>query len=289
MAGSQFSSFWLWHFIARDSDTASAIGRPGDAMVRGWPIQENDLSGFPSVDILGVRVHELSKDDLLAQAARWCEQSQPRIITYANAHCINLAQELPHYRAALNASDLVYSDGIGVVWAARWLTATRLEKITGRNWIADLCNLAVERHLRLYLLGGQLGVAAQAGEKLRTRFPGLDIAAARDGFFTGTSETDVLAEISEMRPHLVLVGMGTPRQELWLAANRAQVKAPVCWAVGALFDLVADIEPAVPPWMNNLGLEWLWRMLADPRGKWRRYLFGNPLFLLRVARKRFGV
>lgn len=246
------------------------------------------MSEFPGVDILGVPVHALSKDELLLQVAEWCQQSTPRTVTYANAHCINLAQELPVYRAALQAADLVYSDGIGVVWAARWLAATRLEKITGRHWIGDLCALAVERHLRLYLLGGQVGVASQAGRVLQARFPGLDVVAARDGFFTGMDESAVFAEIAALRPHIVLVGMGAPRQELWLAANRTKVQAPVCWAVGALFDLVAGIEPAVPTWMNRLALEWLWRFVVDPGGKWRRYLLGNPLFILRVARKKLA-
>jgi N-acetylglucosaminyldiphosphoundecaprenol N-acetyl-beta-D-mannosaminyltransferase len=245
------------------------------------------LSVFSTVNILGVQVHVLCKADLLAQVAEWCQQSQPRTIAYANAHCLNLAQELPRYRQALRAADLVYSDGVGVVWAARWLSGVRLEKITGRNWIADLCALAVASDLRLYLLGGQPGVAAQAAEKLQAHFPGLVVTAARDGFFLTMSAADVLAEIAELRPHLVLVGMGVPRQELWLAENRAQIDVPVCWTVGALFDFVAGIEPSVPGWMNALALEWLWRMLVDPRGKWQRYILGNPRFLLRVLRQKF--
>ncbi|MFZ6031481.1 MAG: WecB/TagA/CpsF family glycosyltransferase [Chloroflexota bacterium] len=244
------------------------------------------MSTWSSVDVMGVRLAVLRKAGLLAQAITWCQDGERRTISYANAHCLNVAWENPRYRDVLNRSDLVYSDGVGVVWAARWLAGIGLEKITARDWVEDLCVQASARGLTLYLLGSRPGVAPQAVKALSRLYPGLRILAARDGFFEGMAEADVLDEIARLHPQIVLVGMGVPRQDLWLAENRERIAAPLCWSVGALFDLVAGIEQPVPAWMNALALEWFWRFLFDPLGKWRRYLLGTPLFLLRVAKKK---
>jgi N-acetylglucosaminyldiphosphoundecaprenol N-acetyl-beta-D-mannosaminyltransferase len=85
------------------------------------------------------------------------------------------------------------------------------------------------------------------------------------------------------------MGLGVPRQEKWIAGRRKQIEAPVCWGVGALFDYVAGVEARVPRLMNLLALEWFWRLIMDPRGKWRRYLLGNPLFIYQVLRQKYGL
>ncbi len=241
-----------------------------------------------TVPILGVNVSCARRQDILQWPLAWAEQPGARTVFYVNAHCLNLACANPHYRAALNAADLVYPDGISVVWAARWLTGCRLEKVTGRDWIHDFCALSASKGLRLYLLAGKPGVAETARQRLMAQTPGLEIAGARHGYFHESETPAILSKIRAASPHVLLVGLSTPRQELWLAANRSQIEAPVCWAVGALFDYVAGIEPPVPAWLNRLNLEWLWRMLVDPAGKWRRYLFGNPLFIARILAQKWG-
>ncbi len=241
----------------------------------------------PSVDILGVPVDPVSKTRLLHEVLTWAREAGRRTIMYVNAHCMNVASTDNYHLGVLQRADLVYADGIGVVWAGRLLHGISLEKITGRDWIDGLCDLAAAQSLRLFILAGETGVAQKAAENLRRRWPSLQIVGAYDGYFSENSEAEILAAIKESSPHIVLVGMNTPTQEKWLADHRAQIAAPVCWAVGALFDYVAGIEPPVPGWMNTLALEWLWRMLMDPRGKWRRYLLGNPWFLYRVLRERF--
>jgi exopolysaccharide biosynthesis WecB/TagA/CpsF family protein len=101
------------------------------------------------------------------------------------------------------------------------------------------------------------------------------------------SAEEVLVDIGRSNPQVVFVGMGAPLQEKWIAAHREEINAPVCWAVGALFDFVAGVEYRVPAWMNRLALEWLWRFLIDPSGKWKRTLVGNPVFVARVLRQKF--
>ena len=238
------------------------------------------------VEILGVHVSCAKRENVLQIPLEWASQPHKRTILYVNAHCLNLTINDPVYRATLNTADLVYSDGISVVWAAKYLGGCKLEKVTGRDWIHDFCELIQKNPLRVYLLGGKPGIAQTARRKLIFQYPGLQIVGTHSGFLDWLNTPDLIAEINQANPHILLVGMGTPRQEMWLAAHREKIEVPVCWAVGALFDYVAGVEPPVPNWLNQLNLEWLWRMLIDPVGKWQRYLIGNPIFLYRILNQK---
>lgn len=234
------------------------------------------------VEVLGVNVDCVSKAKLLEIVRQWITNGEMRTITYVNAHCMNIASANSTYRGLLNQADLVYSDGAGVVWASRVLDGCKLQKITGREWINDFCELAADQGLRLYILAGAPGISERARHRLMARWPTLHIVGVCDGFFQARSESQVLTEIQQTTPDVLLVGMGTPRQEEWIASHRRELPVKVCWAVGALFDYVAGAEPSVPTWMNALALEWLWRLSMDPFGKWQRYVIGNPSFALRV-------
>jgi exopolysaccharide biosynthesis WecB/TagA/CpsF family protein len=223
---------------------------------------------------------------MMEQVNEWARQFQRRTIVYVNAHCLNLASRDAVYRQILNQADIIYPDGIAVVWACRFLSGLRLQKITGREWIVDFCEQAIAHQLGVYILAGKPGVARRAAEKMLHRWPTLRICGCADGFFAEKSEGDIFQEIAISQPRVVFVGMGTPAQEKWVNAHRDEINAPVVWAVGALFDYIAGMERPVPPLLNTLALEWLWRLIMDPRGKWRRYVIGNPLFVARVLRQK---
>lgn len=255
-----------------------------------------DLSlelGFSTANILGVGVACLDFPGILSLVGRWSSQPQLRTILYVNAYCFNTACSDSHYQDILQNADLVYADGISVVWAGRFLNSCTLHKMTGADWIYNFATWAEARPhsgaggLRVYLLGSRPGVARRARDHLQGRYSALEIVGTADGYFQDKSEAQVLMEIERSSPHVVFVGMGTPVQEKWIAAHREEISAPVCWAVGALFDYLAGDEARVPGWMYRLGLEWLWRLLVDPVGKWRRYLLGNPLFVYRVVRHKY--
>jgi N-acetylglucosaminyldiphosphoundecaprenol N-acetyl-beta-D-mannosaminyltransferase len=201
-------------------------------------------------------------------------------ILYVNAHCMNVQYRDPAYKHILANADVVYCDGMGVVLAARLTGQAIPERMTGADWIEDLCRVAVERDLSLYLVGGAPEAVQGAAARLCKRYPGLGIAGTKDGYDIGP---DTIAAINEARPDILLVGMGTPRQEKWIARNRLALDVPVVWAVGGLFDFVSGRIPRGPRWMTQHGLEWLCRLIVEPRRLWRRYLLGNPRFLLRVV------
>jgi N-acetylglucosaminyldiphosphoundecaprenol N-acetyl-beta-D-mannosaminyltransferase len=143
------------------------------------------------------------------------------------------------------------------------------------------------RGYRIFLLGTEQVIVERAAERLRVRFPGLEVAA-HHGFFDldGAENAAVLERIAAFAPHVVLVGMGMPRQERWIARNAPALEANVTMSVGALFDYLAERVARGPRWLTDNGFEWVCRLWYEPRRLWRRYLLGNPRFLWLIARQR---
>lgn len=244
--------------------------------------------GFETVRLLDINIACLDVQGLIAQVQKWSRQGETRTVFYANAHCFNVALRDPQYHQILKAADLVYADGIGVVWAGRYLESSQLVKMTGAKWIFDLCQAAQCADLRIYNLAGEPGIARLAGDNLRAIFPDLKIVGCSDGLFHEKSQAEVIKEINAAAAHILFVGMGVPKQEKWILEHRNRIDVPVCWGVGALFDFVAGLEPRVPAVLDSLALEWFWRLLMDPLGKWRRYVLGNPLFVYQVLREKIS-
>lgn len=235
----------------------------------------------PEVRLLGVPIAPVSRAQLLEQVAGFIAADSRATVAYANVHVLNVAAHDAELAAFLNAADLVYCDGAGVVLGAR-LTAQRLpERMTGADWIWDLAARA-EGSWRIFWLGGEPGVAAAAAQKLRERHPRLVIEADH-GFHEDIAP--LIARINAFQPHILLVGMGTPTQERWVGRWRGALDVPVVWVLGATHDFVAGRVSRGPPWLHNRQ-EWLARLVADPRRLWRRYLIGNAVFLARVLAER---
>ncbi len=247
---------------------------------------------FERVDILGVQIACTDREGLFRTASDWANQNEKHTICYANAHTLNIAAKNGPLCNVMNQADLVYTDGISVVWAAKFLYNIHLEKMTARAWFYDFAAQAAQSGSKIFLLGGMEGVARRAAENLVAAQPGLQVVGFQTGVFsTGQSageELTLVEQINRAGPDILFVGLGTPLQEDWIFCNRQALKVPLCWAVGALFDYLAGSEKPVPAWMDRLGLEWLWRLGLDPRGKWERYLLGNPRFIWRVWRQKLA-
>jgi len=234
--------------------------------------------------ISGVRVDSLDQARLFAAVDSFIDSHRLATVMYANVHVLNTACRDSRLRAILNASDIVYCDGAGVVAGARLLGKRLSGRMTGADWIYPFCSLCRTSGKKVFILAGSEGVADQAAQQLRRQFPGISIVGTHHGYLSEPSTSArAVRLINEAQPDIVFVGMGTPVQERWTQENRSSLDAPVVWAVGALFDFVAGIQPRGPRWMLDNGLEWLCRFASDPRRLWRRYLLGNPLFMMRVA------
>lgn len=232
-----------------------------------------------------MRIDRLKLEQLLAIVVGSIRRRTAITVMYVNVHCMNVAREDSEYARILDAADLVYCDGTGVRLGARISGQHLPARLTGADWIDDLCRLAVQRQLTLYLLGGESGSAEEAAAVLTKRYAGLRIAGTAAGF--ELNQATVLM-INQTAPDILLVGMGTPTQEKWIAHYRQSLQVPVVWAVGALFDFVSGRLPRGPRILTEHGLEWLCRLAAEPRKLWRRYLIGNPAFFWRVIRE-YGV
>ncbi|HEX8204532.1 MAG TPA: WecB/TagA/CpsF family glycosyltransferase [Solirubrobacteraceae bacterium] len=230
-------------------------------------------------------------DELLRRITGWAGSRNggpPRRVMYANAHVLNQSAGIPALRGALESADLVYCDGYGVRLAAKALERPVPHRMTGADWIWGLAALCEQTGESIYLLGSEPGVAHGAAQRLTETYPGLNVVGTHHGYFEPGSAHDdrVVEDINARRPSIVLAGMGTPKQELWVQHNAARLDVDVLWTVGALFDVVSGKVPRAPSWLADNGFEWIFRLAIEPGRMWRRYLLGNPVFVHRVHRAR---
>jgi N-acetylglucosaminyldiphosphoundecaprenol N-acetyl-beta-D-mannosaminyltransferase len=244
------------------------------------------------VQILGVSIAVLTLEMLLERIGKAANIRRSAIFDYANIHAINMAFTNPDLKDFYNECDTVFCDGIGVMWGARLLGRTLSGRFTPPDWIDRLAEQCVERRHSMFFLGGQPGVADRAAARVAQRHHGLLPIGIHHGYFDMdiTEENQrVIDHINHANPDILFVGFGIPLQERWLQNNALRINAPVLIACGAMFDYLARNVHRGPRWMTDHGLEWLSRLLIEPRRLWSRYLIGIPLFFIRVFRQRFGL
>ncbi len=238
-----------------------------------WPT--NDLFGLP---LVSARPEAMAKD-IVRRAA----EGQSTIVNFLNAHCVNVARSDEGYREALCASDLVLPDGIGIELAGRMQNIDTGPNLNGTDLFPHLCEVAAHKHQRLFLLGGRPGVAKKAGEWAQKKYPKLEVSGTHSGYFTRKEEEALIAQINATRSSLLLVGLGVPNQEKWIAKNKDRLKPPVVMGVGGLFDYYSGRIPRAPDWIRKLKSEWVWRLAMEPSRMAKRYLWGNATFLAYAA------
>jgi exopolysaccharide biosynthesis WecB/TagA/CpsF family protein len=240
---------------------------------------------LPTVPILGVGVCALTRDKALQAVERLVAEGSRLMLAYVNAHTLNLALHDHDLRGALDRSTLVLNDGVGVSLAARMRGERFPDNLNGSDFTIQLLGLAAARGWGVFLLGGTPGVAETAADRLVERISGLGIVGTCHGF-TGVSDDLLAQRVRDAGTELLIVAFGSPRQETWIDRNLEATEALVGVGVGAFLDFSAGKVARAPHWMNTLGIEWCFRLLLEPRRLWRRYLVGNPLFLLRAWRDR---
>lgn len=231
------------------------------------------------VEVVGLPIRPLRTEELIDALVARAAAGIRTMACYANAHTVNLACGDERFRDVIAGSDLLYADGASVVWASRWSETRLPERMTSADYFPRFARRCAERGLSIYLLGGRAGVAAKAARRLCGPIPNLKIAGAHHGHFPEADSARIVEAINASQADVLAVGLSSPRQEFWLSEHGDELKAPVRWCVGALFDYLAGVERRAPSLMCRMNGEWLFRLLNDPIGKWRRYLVGNPLFV----------
>lgn len=236
-----------------------------------------------TVDILGVPVACLTLDEAARTVAGFVRAGRPRQVITLNPEYLYRAQSEPELLDIVRRADLVTADGVGIVWAAKRAGNPVPERVTGIDLLLRLAVEAGARHWRVFLLGAAPGVAEAAGRELSARYPGLVLAGTHHGYFKPEQEQEVIAKVRANRPDLLFVALGAPRQELWAARHLAALGVPVVVGVGGSLDVLAGKVRRAPVWLRRMHLEWLGRLLMNPR-RWRRQLV-LPKFALLVLRR----
>jgi exopolysaccharide biosynthesis WecB/TagA/CpsF family protein len=245
--------------------------------------------GVPSwKDILGISVASIDLATAIGLMRRFVAEKRFTKVCFLNAHNANIACSDPAFAEALK-DFLVLSDGVGVDIAARLLYGEPFPaNLNGTDFIPVL--LAAEsRPLTIGLLGATRANAEAAAAKFGELAPWHSFVVIHDGFFRPEQEPLILERIEALHPDILLVAMGVPRQEFWIARNITPRHCSLPMAVGALLDFVSGAVPRAPQWIRRARLEWVHRLLTEPARLWRRYVLGNPLFLARVVRQKFSM
>lgn len=237
--------------------------------------------------ILGISVVSIGWDQAIALLTRLLEERRFTKISFLNAHNANIAYADAAFAQALD-DFLILPDGIGVDIAAKLLYGAPFPaNLNGTDFVPAFLQ-ASARPLTVALLGATRVNAEAASERLAELAPRHRLVVIHDGYFSAAEEPEIIDRIARLRPDVLLVAMGVPRQELWIARNIDANHCTLPIAVGALLDFLSGAVPRAPPWMRRLRLEWVFRLMVEPGRLWRRYVVGNPLFLWRVVRQKLS-
>jgi len=223
------------------------------------------------VVILGVPVDNITEEEALAKLEAFIENGRPHQVVTVNPEFVVAAQSDAKFFQVLKGADLSLPDGVGLLWAARFLGTPLSERLAGVDTVRRIAGLAAERGYRLFLLGAAEGVAEATAMRLEEENPGLKVAGTYAGSPDPQEEEEIVEMVRAARPHALLVAYGAPQQDLWIHRNLGRLGVPVVMGVGGAFDFISGKAKRAPGWMQRLGLEWLHRLLHQP-WRWRRML-----------------
>lgn len=230
--------------------------------------------------ILDMRVDATNFGGAVARVLDWADRKESRYVCVATVHMVMEAYDDPTFRQLVNAADLVTPDGMPLVWSLKLLGTRDHERVYGPELTPRLLAAAESANVPVGFYGSAPGVLIHLLERVRQAYPRLQVMYAESPPFrplTLREDEEVVRKINESGARILFVGLGCPKQERWMAGHRGNVQA-VMLGVGAAFDFLAGTKPSAPRWMQNAGLEWLFRLLTEPRRLWRRYLKHNPRF-----------
>lgn len=243
------------------------------------------------VPILGVYMSAINMAQALQEIEEWIKRLESNYVCVTPAHAIMDYRRDPDLLRKVNQSGLTTPDGMSIVWLLRFMGHKHIERVYGPKLMLETCRLSVEKGWRHFLYGGEPGVAQSLQERLQERFPNIIIAGTYTPPFrplTPEEDADVIARIYESHADLVWVGLGTPKQERWMADHLGRINAPVMVGVGAAFDFLSGSKPQAPRWIQRSGLEWLFRLASEPKRLWPRYR-QYPLFVWLVLLQLLGL
>ena len=234
------------------------------------------------IDVLGVGFDNVTMDQAVAEGVRLMNEDGAHYVVTPNPEIVETCREDSEAMEAVRRADMVIADGIGVVYGAKILGTPLKGRVPGIEFAQNLMGRMAESGKSLFLLGAKPGIADQAAEKLKVRYPGLQIAGTHDGYFK--EDGPVLTQIRDSGADVVFVCLGAPKQELWMARNGSATGARLLCGLGGSLDVFAGVVQRAPKFWSDHGLEWFYRLCKEPRRIGR--MMKLPLFLLHVRQEK---
>jgi N-acetylglucosaminyldiphosphoundecaprenol N-acetyl-beta-D-mannosaminyltransferase len=248
------------------------------------PLQTNIASSkwTKHIHILGFPVSAITYDEWLELIGRWVDEEPQRVhhVCTINPEFIMIAQKDVNFRNILRRCDLTVPDGVGLLWAAKYRGSPLPERVTGSDGVPKIAERAAQTGWKLYLLGAAAGVAEKTADILRERYFGVQIVGTYSGSPAPEEEAAIVERVNASGADILFVAYGAPEQDKWIARNTPRLKVKMAMGVGGSFDFIAGIVPRAPLWLQQMGLEWLYRLYLQP---WRiRRMMRLPRFVLAV-------
>jgi N-acetylglucosaminyldiphosphoundecaprenol N-acetyl-beta-D-mannosaminyltransferase len=244
------------------------------------------------VNVLGVGISALSFVVAIHSIRSWLDSREKHYVNVCTVHTVMECQRDAELKKIVNRSGMATPDGMPLVWLCHYFGAKNVTRLYGPDLLLAVCADSTAKGYRHYFYGGAPGVADALALTLRQRFPDLIVAGAYSPPMQAVGQLEepgVIDMINRANPDIVWVGLGTPKQDFWVARHRPLLNAPVLVAVGAAFDFLTGRIPQAPTWVQRNGLEWLYRLSKEPRRLAYRYLVYNPLFILYILAQISGV
>jgi N-acetylglucosaminyldiphosphoundecaprenol N-acetyl-beta-D-mannosaminyltransferase len=239
------------------------------------------------IKIFNIKVHPLHRSDFISLIKSNIENGNRMVQFGVNSATVNEATRDEKFRNVINNADLINIDGMSVVWALRSLGYKVPERVATPDLADDVLAMAEKEKFSIFLLGAREEILLLCQKKLKEIFPEMSIAGYQNGYYQTEEENKIIDMINTAKPDILLIGMSSPKKELFFEQYKHTLSAKYILGVGGYFDILSGHTKRAPKWMQNIGLEWVFRLVQEPRRMWRRYLIGNNKFLWIVIKEKF--
>ena len=242
--------------------------------------------------MLGVGISVIRMEDAVELSDRLIRAGEKNYVCVTDVHGVIEAQSDESFRRILNNSYMTTPDGMPLVWVGKMQGYTKISRVYGPDYLIEMCRVSPQRGYRHFFFGGKPGVADLLARKLTARFPGLQVVGTYAPPFrplTSCEEEDLESKVRQTKPDIFWVGIGSPKQERFMAKYCGRLEAKLMVGVGAAFDIHAGLVREAPQWLKKLGLQWLHRLAQEPRRLWKRYAICVPAFIWKIGLQFLGI
>lgn len=239
------------------------------------------------INFYGINLSLIDTSEMLELCGHTFEANKTKTMFFLNAHYYNIACKDKEYKKILNKCDLLLNDGIGVKLGLKLKGLKEKENMNGTDLIPKIIEISSKNNKNIYLLGGTEDVAEKAGEKIKEKYENINIVGYHSGFFNKAEERKIINEIIDNDTDVLIVGMGAPLQEKWVYDNLEKLQSVnIIVAGGAILDFISERVTRAPIWVRKLNMEWVYRLLLEPKRLFNRYVIGNFKFFINIYRNR---